>query len=1420
LRTELQVSHQTALISSRNISMSATKVHGDQPPDKLAELPLPLPPPPTSPPLAAASASASGADVMHAVAYRSQSGTPTKAAGVTDASVKVVMSGGRGREDGGDAGAGTGAEAAAALLEADQKALDRASAVHAARILGSIVLQQQQHEQEDGGGSSSLQHSHGQREKQAPKSPSTREIHVTIERYMRERHLDPYQHYSGIIRAIKVQVLSRLLSRDMSAQEVQDTAALLLASPVPATSALLSPSGRKQQQRHIQRFFDAEAGGSDASHAAFLSPIVPRKGDARYPSEDECDERKFGGLNGTLNLSQEHVKYSSQRQKEKDTAEMMKTGTLRSTVLLSKGQRHQWVPSYQNPSSPHQSSVFSPASPKVPAPLAGTSAATAKALHRAVSALSETYSAVDIGDTVPEPASAPGSGRGGGEGKGTGDAMLGEIYKRTARECLNQKEEHQHRQARSARKQQQRQWQASPGDYCQEASKRDPAEAAAALEEAKHRRLARGSVRRHCSCDNCQAAPAYGESSDEYDYQTQYNRHGHKVGAPGSSSSMPSSRRKGRTDEPALRLSTGDDACDSPISCSTFGARAVAGNESSVDGNKNAQSTSFGRNCFQDISPTSTLQSSFDADIRNAAASANKVSSRGKDAAISGSRTRAGNSSGTRSRSPPLRPRFSTSTKPPAPTPTPVPGAAAKVTASGGTSKQGERRSATRTRITGRLGIDVVHAEPSLSPSLAPGTKERAEPEAPRSRSNSRSPLPVSPSTHTVTNTLGRSSSGQGGSASPLRYRFCTICSMLVSPDGTSSTAFLRSSGSCSNGAGALAGGGTCTGTDTETDREVTRCTHLPPLPMTTAVADAGASAATDTYAGAGAGALKRSVGSELPPPVQPPLDPVTSEAETEAATLFPNLLPATLSPAAAPGVVSGFHVEQQNDIRARPEVPDSPLTNASESQPLRAHPSFHCAPDSVSALTSAPVPAPAPASPKNYSDPPPPGHATSDPTDLRSPASGPPCALPAFSPEAPASFFGPLQPTEDAASAISGPSSPSEHEVHYQQLLQMLQSQQVEIDNLRVSKESIDELRLRLQQQQQHQYNAGVSSVPTPSQSTSHPLKGGHDHGYDFGYGHSYGAPQVSTSKPRLRGQLFGGGGSTSSSMGGGGADGAARYSPQRSSRLLRSDPKELILGAGLPRTSASIDSSKPTVETKPSSAPAPAPAPLPMLPTAELQSGRGGIPGDDKGGPASGGGDGRADAPPSTPLTAAEEPAAAPQTTIGAPSPSVRTGAVTTAEIGVGVTLLDLAQPPLSITVPDGATGGPLSLESATKLAEDPPPVTPLISAYPYHLQPQRISPPNAAATAVSIAPPVAPLLRLPDPPLAPASVRVVACIGDRIGKLERKLSQAQASELLHPDTLVAVNNIGASLAYVEVGNTATSAFLVAVDCSFIYK
>jgi hypothetical protein len=69
---------------------------------------------------------------------------------------------------------------------------------------------------------------------------------------MLDHHLDPRTHYSGIIKAIKIQVLSQLLSRDLSDQEVHHTAMLMSVSSPPPTSTKKAGAGSQRLSRYFQ----------------------------------------------------------------------------------------------------------------------------------------------------------------------------------------------------------------------------------------------------------------------------------------------------------------------------------------------------------------------------------------------------------------------------------------------------------------------------------------------------------------------------------------------------------------------------------------------------------------------------------------------------------------------------------------------------------------------------------------------------------------------------------------------------------------------------------------------------------------------------------------------------------------------------------------------------------------------------------------------------------------------------------------------------------------------------------------------------------------------------------------------------------------------------------------------------------------
>ena len=89
------------------------------------------------------------------------------------------------------------------------------------------------------------------------KSPSTKDIHSEIMRFIEENQLDTKTHYASIVKAIKIQVLSQLLSRDLNQKELQETAILLsVTSPTTNTAISNNTTTNIQTSQRLQRYFN------------------------------------------------------------------------------------------------------------------------------------------------------------------------------------------------------------------------------------------------------------------------------------------------------------------------------------------------------------------------------------------------------------------------------------------------------------------------------------------------------------------------------------------------------------------------------------------------------------------------------------------------------------------------------------------------------------------------------------------------------------------------------------------------------------------------------------------------------------------------------------------------------------------------------------------------------------------------------------------------------------------------------------------------------------------------------------------------------------------------------------------------------------------------------------------------------------
>jgi hypothetical protein len=231
------------------------------------------------------------------------------------------------------------------------------------------------------------------------KSPSTKDIHRVIMEFMHDHHLDPRTHYSGIIKAIKIQVLSQLLSRDLSQQAVQDTA-MLMAVSSPSFSA---SKGGSQPRKH--RYFASESGplspvplpseyhmlaqaagvdtgdtpasalhDSSTPHAASAERAVHQdtEGQDQYSSDAGSDSASYG--------TRQHTPQVPSTAKSESGKKFEFPNARRDAATKTHGKKTWVAGSKRAPRS-----IPSPSSPEQIQRLA------AKALQTAVSALSETF---------------------------------------------------------------------------------------------------------------------------------------------------------------------------------------------------------------------------------------------------------------------------------------------------------------------------------------------------------------------------------------------------------------------------------------------------------------------------------------------------------------------------------------------------------------------------------------------------------------------------------------------------------------------------------------------------------------------------------------------------------------------------------------------------------------------------------------------------------------------------------------------------------------------------------------------------------------------------------------------------------------------------------------------------------------------
>lgn len=366
------------------------------------------------------------------------------------------------------------------------------SAYHAEAILSDIIqhqtrrfsaLQDQDSAQEEaffspaaGGGAES---GVGNTRNTAGKSPSTKEIHRLIIQYMHDHHLDPHVHYAGIIKAIKIQVLSQLLQRDLSHAEVKDTAHLIsVSSPTPV--------GVPGSNR-LQRYFSASDTpispiplSAEYAQYARDDKAVPRSGapqsSSQGPQASSALSRREGSPQqqqlGSVEINGDGSESNEESGNEGEGASH--TGPKRSTTpkkfqfpnarkAAPGASKKMWVSALH--ADPKVDYFLTPQPDRL-------QRLAAKALQSAVSGLSDVYK--EDGNDLQSVVTSMTGSTGGGS-----------------------------RNSRS-------------------------------IHKLKHH----SSVRRNCSCDSCRAASIQGESTDEYDYHTRYDRHGHLVNALGETVSV------------------------------------------------------------------------------------------------------------------------------------------------------------------------------------------------------------------------------------------------------------------------------------------------------------------------------------------------------------------------------------------------------------------------------------------------------------------------------------------------------------------------------------------------------------------------------------------------------------------------------------------------------------------------------------------------------------------------------------------------------------------------------------------------------------------------------------------------------------------------------------------------------------------
>jgi hypothetical protein len=232
------------------------------------------------------------------------------------------------------------------------------------------------------------------------KSPSTKDIHRVIMEFMHDHHLDPRTHYSGIIKAIKIQVLSQLLSRDLSQQAVHDTA-MLMAVSSPSFSA---SKGGSQPRKH--RYFASESGPLSPVPLPSEYHMLAQAAGADTGDTPASEAAQYSGTPCALSTertthqdTEGHEHYSSDAGSDSAPhSTRQQTPHAPSTVQSESGKKFEFPNARRDAATKTQGkktwvagskraprSIPSPSSPEQIQRLA------AKALQTAVSALSETF---------------------------------------------------------------------------------------------------------------------------------------------------------------------------------------------------------------------------------------------------------------------------------------------------------------------------------------------------------------------------------------------------------------------------------------------------------------------------------------------------------------------------------------------------------------------------------------------------------------------------------------------------------------------------------------------------------------------------------------------------------------------------------------------------------------------------------------------------------------------------------------------------------------------------------------------------------------------------------------------------------------------------------------------------------------------